>query len=248
MRTPVALHLAAAMTLLEIAAPALRAQSPEFEVASIKASRADSGSSFSFQNGKVAVTNASLLALVQRAYDLGTSRVVGPSWLDSDRYDVLAKSQPGVSDSDMRPMLQNFLKDRFRLSVHWDKKEMPVYEMVVAKDGLKIKPFDPAHLQQEFKPGRGGMSMIMGVGTMTKLAKSISGSAGRPVIDKTGLEGQYVYQVTFDSLSAQSESASDPAPDFFAAVEQQLGLKLESKRAPVEVLVIDHAERMPIEN
>jgi uncharacterized protein (TIGR03435 family) len=110
-----------------------------------------------------------------------------------------------------------------------------------------MKPFDPAHLQHEFKPGRDGTS-IMGVGTMANLAKSISGYAGRPVIDKTGLEGQYIYQLTFNLLSAQSESASDPAPDFFAAIEEQLGLKLESKRVPVEILVIDHADRVPIEN
>ena len=241
----VVLSIAAALIVTEAAAPAQRL---EFEVASIKANRTDSGgASFSFQNGKVIATNLSLLSLLQRAYDLGTSRVIGPSWLDSDRYDVTAKSQAGTSESDLRAMLQTFLEDRFRLSVRWDKKEMPVYEMVVARDGLKMKPLDPAHLQQEFKPGRGGMS-IMGIGPMANLAKSISGYAGRPVIDKTGLEGQYIYQLTFNLLSAQSESASDPAPDFFAAIEEQLGLKLESKRAPVEILVIDHADRVPIEN
>jgi uncharacterized protein (TIGR03435 family) len=241
----VVLSIAAALILFAAAAPA---QPLEFEVASIKANRTDSGgASFSFQDGKVTATNLSLLSLTQFAYDLGTSRVVGPSWLDSDRYDIIAKSPAGASESDRRLMLQTLLKNRFRITVHWDKKEMPAYEMVVAKDGLKMKPFDPEHLQQEFKPGRGGMSM-MGVSTMTDLAKSISGSAGRPVIDKTGLEGRYVYQLTFNSLSAQSESASDPAPDFFAAIEEQLGLKLESKRAMVEILVIDHAERAPIEN
>ena len=241
----VVLSIAAALIVTEAAAPAQRL---EFDVASINANHTDSGgASFSFQNGKVTATNLSLLSLLQRAFDLGASRVVGPNWLDAERYDVLAKSQAGTSESDLRAMLQTFLEDRFRLSVRWDKKEMPVYEMVVARDGLKMKPLDPAHLQQEFKPGRGGMS-IMGIGPMANLAKSISGYAGRPVIDKTGLEGQYIYQLTFNLLSAQSESASDPAPDFFAAIEEQLGLKRESKRAPVEILVIDHADRVPIEN
>jgi uncharacterized protein (TIGR03435 family) len=83
---------------------------------------------------------------------------------------------------------------------------------------------------------------------MPELAKAISRSAGRPVIDGTGLEGLYIYELNFTPLSAQSENASDPAPDFFAAVQQQLGLKLEPKKAPVDVLVIDHADRVPSGN
>jgi uncharacterized protein (TIGR03435 family) len=239
----VILSVAAAVIVL---APTGRAQSPEFDVASIKVNRTES-SSFSFRNGEVAATGVSLLGLLRTAYGLGTSRIVGPGWLDSDRYDVLAKSQAGASESNLRLMLQNLLKDRFRMSLHWEKREMPVYEMVVAKDGLKIKPFDPAQPMSEMKPTPGAVSM-MGLASMTSLAETISGSAGRPVIDKTGLHGQYNYRLNFISLSTQSENAADPAPDFFAAIEQQLGLKLEPKRAQVEVLVIDHAERVPLEN
>lgn len=248
MPTRVALPLAVAMTLLEIAAPALRAQPPEFEVASIKTNRADSGgSSRSLYHGKVAVINVSLLSLLESAYDLSASRIIGPGWLDSDRFDVMAKSPEGVPDSKMPGMLQTLLKDRFGLAVHWDKKEMPVYQMVVAKDGLKIHLFDPAHPDLTMRPTGSGISM-MGSGTMPEIAKAISAPAGRPVIDGTGLEGLYIYHLSFTPLSAQSENSSDPASDFFAAVQQQLGLKLEPKKAPVDILVIDHANRVPSEN
>jgi len=247
MRKPAALHLAAAMTLLEIAGPALRAQSPEFEVASITAHRTDNGSSWSFRNGKVAITDISLLGLLESAYDLSASLIVGPGWLDSDRYDVMAKSPEGVPDSKMPAMMQELLKDRFGVAVHWERKEMPVYRMVVAKGGLKMSPFDPAHPDLSMKPAGGAISM-MGMGTMSQVAKAISRSAGRPVVDGTGVEGLYIYQLNFTPLSAQSESASDPAPDFFAAVEQQLGLKLEPKKALIDVLVIDHADRVPSGN
>jgi len=246
MRTRVTLPLTAGAILLTVAA--LRAQSPQFEVASVKANRTESGgSSWSSYNGKVATIDVSLLSLLEYAYDLSAPRIVGPGWLDSDRYDVMAKSPEGVPDSKMPEMLQTLLKDRFRMTVHWDKKEMPVYQMVVAKDGLKMPRFDPAHPDLTFKPG-GGVISTMGVGTMPELAKTISRSAGRPVIDGTGVEGLYIYQLSFAPLSAQSETASDPAPDFFAAIQQQLGLKLEPKKAPVDILVIDHADRVPSEN
>jgi uncharacterized protein (TIGR03435 family) len=184
--------------------------------------------------------------LLQAAYDLTGPRIIGPGWLDEDRYDVEAKSPEGVPDSEMMPMLQALLKDRFRVSVHRETRGMPVYEMVVAKDGLKISPFDPTH--PPASPRNVGGAVIMGAGTMPQLAKMMSSSAGRPVVDKTGLEGRYGYVLMFTPLSAQSETPSDSAPDFFAAVERQLGLKLEPKRDPIEVLVIDHAERVPTEN
>jgi uncharacterized protein (TIGR03435 family) len=242
------MRIASAMILLGICAPGLRAQSPEFEVASIKVNRTGSGGSNfrGLRNGKLSATNVSLLMLLQSAYDLGGPRIIGPAWLDEDRYDVEAKSPEGVPDSQVMPMLQALLKDRFRVSVHRETREMPVYEMIVAKDGLKIKLFDPA--QTLTSPRNMGGAVLMGVSTMEQIAKSMSASAGRPVVDKTGIDGKYSWVLMFTPLSAQSETPPDSAPDFFTAVERQLGLKLEPKKDAIEVLVIDHADRTPTEN
>ena len=247
MRTLVALPVATAMLLG--GAPTLKGQSPQFEVASIKVNRSGSGgSNLPFQrNGTIAATNVSLLMLLQSAYELSASEIIGPGWLESDRFDLAGKSPQGVPDSEMKPMLQALLRDRFRLSAHREMKEMPVYEMVVAKDGLRISRFDGTHPPAPAHTRAG--AMMIGVASMARLARNMAGAAGRPVVDKTGLDGEYSYLLTFSPLSAQSETAPDPAaPDFFAAVQQQLGLKLEPKRAPIEVLVIDHAERVPTEN
>lgn len=247
-----AVRVVAATILLEVGAPGLLAQSPEFEVATIKVNQTGSGGSNfpRLKNGTLNAENVSLLMLLQAAYDLSALRIVGPNWLDSDRYDVTGKSPQGVSDGELMPMLQALLKDRFRISGHREMKEMTVYEMIVGKDGLKMSVFDPTHpLVSPPNRNRGG-AMIVGSGTMPQLAKMMSGPAGRPVLDKTGLSGRYNYILSFTPLSAQAaESASDSAPpDLFTAVQQQLGLKLESKKDPIEILVIDHAERVPAEN
>lgn len=231
-----------------IAVPIVRAQAPAFEVVSIKANQSDSGNSNLpyLRNGKLTATNVSLLMLLEAAYDLSASRISGPSWLDSDRYDLEARSPAGVPDSDMMPMLQAMLKERFRLEIHRERKELPVYELVVAKEGLKIPLFDGTNPPKPTRIYRGALGM--GIVTMPELAKRISSPAGRPVVDKTGLEGKYSYVLTYVPLSAESRSASDPAPDFFEAVRQQLGLRLEPKKDAIEIIVIDHADRVPSAN
>ena len=230
---------------------ALRAQSPAFEVATVKVNRSGSGASNGprLTNGRLFAENATLKRFLQVAYDLNALQISGPGWLDSDRFDLAAKSPPGVPDSDLMPMLQSLLKERFQLTVHRENKEMPVYDLIVAKEGLKISVFDPSHIPPT-PPRNGAASMIIGGMTMSGLANNLTSAAGRPVIDKTGLEERYFCAVTFSPLEAQTNSnATDAAPlDIFAAVQQQLGLKLEPAKALREILVVDHAERIPREN
>ena len=244
------LIVAAATVLTGMGAPVLRAQLPEFEVATVKANRTGSGGSNfpRLTDGRLTARNVSLLMLLQAAYDLSAQRITGPAWLHSDRFDLEGKSPQGVPDSELMPMLQALLKDRFRIAVHRETKEMPVYEMTVAKGGVKMLPYDPERPLVS-PPNRGG-SAIIGAGTMAQLANMMTAPAGRPVLDKTGLDGRYTYILTFMPLSSPAaESASSSVlPDFFAAVQQQLGLKLEPKKEPIEILVIDHAERVPSEN
>lgn len=249
-RIAIAIFVAAWTILTGIGRPVLRAQSPEFEVATVKVNHTGSGGSNfpRLKNGTLAAQNVSLLMLLQAAYDLSAARITGPEWLNSDRFDLAGKSPMGVPDSELMPMLQALLKDRFRIAVHRATKTMSVYEMIVAKGGLKMLRFDPA--RPPVAPRHGGGAMIIGSGTTHQLASMLSAPAGRPVLDKTGLEGGYTYVLTFMPLSAQAVvSASDSAPpDLFAAVQQQLGLKLEPAKGLVEILIVDHAERVPSEN
>jgi uncharacterized protein (TIGR03435 family) len=193
--------------------------------------------------------NATLRMILRAAYGLTALQIEGPGWLDSDRFDLEAKSPQGVPDSELMPMLQALLKERFQLAAHRETKEMPVFDLVVAKGGLKIAPFDPAHIPPT-PPRNGSASMIIGAMTMSQLADRITPDAGRPVLDKTGLVDRYFCAATFSPITAQTpDTTAEPgAVDIFRALEQQLGLKLEAGKAQIELLVVDHAERVPTEN
>ncbi len=236
-------------------AVALRAQSPAFEVASVKTHPAgDNGfGSPDFKNGTFTARNVSMRRLLRSAYGLSDLQITGPDWLDSDRYDLVAKSPQGMPDTELMPMLQALLKERFHLAVHREMKEMPVFEMVIAKGGLKIWLFDPARpVPKPPLPANvtSAMTASNGVFTMPQLATHLTGAAGRPVLDKTGLEGRYCFFLFWTQLSADAADAAGGSgpPDFFAAVEQQLGLRLEPKKESVEILVVDRVDRVPTEN
>jgi bla regulator protein BlaR1 len=145
------------------------------------------------------------------------------------------------------PLLQSLLKDRFHLEYHFETKEMPVYDLVVSKGGAKLTPFDPE--QPPTNPQNRGQSVILGVGTTNQIADALARAAGSPVVDKTGIgDGRFGWTLNYTPLSATGDLSNSAAPDLFAAVEQQLGLKLESKKEPLPILVIDHVERVPTEN
>jgi len=230
--------------------PALRAQSQSFEVATVKPNRSGDGSSNYPQlaNGRLTAENATLKMILQAAYGVTSLQIIGPDWLNSDRFDLAAKSPEGVPDSNLMPMLQALLKDRFQLTAHRENREMPVYDLLVATGGLKISLFDPAHIPPA-PPRNGAAAMIIGPMTMAQFANTLTSAAGRPVVNKTGLEGRYFCAVTFSPLAARATgTAGADGPDIFAAVQEQLGLKLEARKEPIEVLVVDRAERVPREN
>jgi uncharacterized protein (TIGR03435 family) len=249
-RIAIVISIVTAIIMAATGASTLRAQTAEFEVATVKANHTGSGAvNFPrLRNGILAAQNVSLSMLLQAAYDLSAARITGPEWLNSDRFDLAGKSPQGVPDGELMPMLQALLRDRFRIAVHRATKKMPVYEMIAAKGGVKMGAFDPA--RPPVAPRNRGGAVIIGTGTMPELAKMLAAPAGRTVLDRTALVGRYSYVLTFMPLSAQAPgSASDTAPpDFFAAVQQQLGLKLRARKDPVEILIVDHAERIPSEN
>jgi uncharacterized protein (TIGR03435 family) len=195
----------------------------------------------------------------------------GPGWVKTDFYDVSGKAEGNPRIEMMvGPMMQGLLEERFQLKVHHAAKEIAVYDLVVAKGGPKLQRTKegscvPADLNKMRPPARGesgptycgsqtierkGAAVVMTAHgmTMEQLAgERLPRMAGRPVVDKTGLAGMWDFQleVAFETREAPGEAGG--APDVFAAVQQQLGLKLEGAKGSVDTLVIDRAER-PVEN
>ncbi len=234
----------------------------------------------------------SVVDLVEEAYQVAQSYQISPRpspSRDDPRFDISAKVPAGATRQQFRAMLLDLLNDRFKLTVHREKREMPVYELVVMKGGPKLKEAVEAPAETDPAPARGardqdgfpilrrplprgafsmsntGLARIEGKNeTMQDLAERLDGLLDKPVIDGTGLTKKYDYRITFSSATilargGRGDAPPDPntplasVPDnagttIEGAIQSQLGLKLESKKAPIEVLVVDHAEKTPTEN
>ncbi len=198
--------------------------------------------------------------------------------LDANTFEVQAQLPPGATQAQLRAMLQNLLSERFRLVLHREQRAMPGYTLVVGKSGAKLKdsaetsasntadnfdPLPPAPPNElevhgdgypNVPPREGSWLVALKSGyarthqlsaSMEDLAGILSNQLGKPVTDSTGLKGRYEFTLSWMSAIP---AAGEGGPDLFAAVQQQLGLKLEASKAPVEVLVIDHLEKDPTQN
>lgn len=191
--------------------------------------------------GNVTMTNWSLTSLISAAWDLGPGQLSGPGWMGSERYDILAKTSPNATQADLRIMLQALLADRFRMVTHRETKETPVYALVVVKGGPKLlATTGDQRLPVIFAPPS---RLIAQGSTMQALALALARPAGRKVIDQTGIVGAFDF-----TLSYSADDGADGAPSIFTALQDQLGLKLEPQKGQSEVLVVDHAERVPTAN
>ena len=284
--------------------------------------------------GQATFSNVTQRMLLAEAYGVQDYQISGPGWLDTERYEIVAKVPKGATKEQYRVMLQNLLAERFHLTLHHETKELPRYELVVAKGGPKLKEAAaPAQPQSADDPaakdgtgtasaappppppppdaglgpppgggapprmlmgkdgfpklppgmGRGGVIMMMtpagarmiGSGQpMSKLADALARQLGRPVVDQTGLKGSYDFTLEFNPEGSTGGSmggmmrmpggpggpppgggdgpgANPPEAEsagLFAALQQQLGLKLEQKKGALDVLVVDHTEKAPVEN
>jgi len=177
--------------------------------------------------------------MIREAYDVRDFQITaGPAWLDTDRFDIRAKAKEGVSTRQMKTLLQALLADRFQLRLHRETKELPVYTLSVAKNGAKFREAT-ADDQHTTAAGPGEIT-DHGV-AIPIFIKQLSGLVDRAVVDQTGLKGSY-------DLNLQWTREQDTGPSLFTALEEQLGLKLSGGKGPVEILVIDHVVRVPIEN
>jgi len=235
---------------------------PVFEVASIKPSNPDAqGKLFTVRGRQVMTINTTVNDLITFAFGVHPRQIAsGASWLETDKYDVTG--QPDVegvpNQTQLRQMVQTLLADRFKLAVHHDKKELPVYALVVGSKG-------PTLTKSAANPNGLPSLLFRGLGVLPASNASIADLAGvmqsavldRPVVDQTGLTGRYDFTLTWTPDETQFLSmgvripprAPDAAgpPGLFTAIQEQLGLKFDSTRAPVDVIVVDKIER-PTQN
>jgi uncharacterized protein (TIGR03435 family) len=262
--------------------------------------------------GRINYENVTLKMVLGIAFDVKGYQLSGPAWLDADRFDITAKVPPGSTKEQMHVMLQNLIAERFKMTIHREKKEMASYVLTVGKGGSKMKaaepdpPKDPnatepGGLAVQAPPpppppgpggargpmamgkdgfpelpaaarGRGGPMMIMMPGkakmtcakcSMSQLTDTLGNQLDRPVVDMTGLAGNYEFTLVFlpefrnmpgmvmagrGPAPGGPEATTDDAPALLAAVQDQLGLKLDQKKAPIDLVVIDHLEKTPTEN
>lgn len=266
--------------LVPLLATAAFAQQPlAFEVASIKAADPQPMGmvriGMSSDAGMVRYSNISLKDCIRTAYRVKDFQVQGPDWLDSTRFDITAKLPAGAKEDQIPEMLQALLADRFKITVRRDSKEQSVYALTVGKSGAKLKPAEiktnsqePKSLGPDGKPRQmmmlrmqpNGSRVTAPSATLAGLCDLVSRFMERPVVDMTGIEGQYDFDLTFTPeiirgvpgggpppVDHQNDTPSEPAPSLADAV-QQYGLKLEARKAPLELIVVTHAEKTPSEN
>lgn len=283
--------------LLCLASAAFAAAKQSFEVASIKpAGPMEPGRiriGMQVDGAMVRYSNVSLMDVIRNAYRVKEFQIEGPDWLSSERFDITAKIPEGAKQDDVPEMLQSLLEERFKLTFHNDSKEHAIYALVVGKGGAKLTAAQNVVAgtpgggtsagANATAPGAGGarpgtMMMMMGPNglhwktlgvTLTALADGLSRFTERPIVDNTGIEGRYDFEMDFmpetmgnmrrgvamagpppshpTGDAAGGDTPSEPAPTVYEAIEKY-GLKLEPRKAPMPVLVIDHIEKTPTEN
>jgi len=295
---------------------------PSFDAASVKPAdlprpdgrgmvmiRPPAGGPGSKDPGRITYPFASLKYLLFTAYDVKDFQISGPAFLDTEHFEVSATMPPATTKEQFHLMLQNLLMERFKLAIHKETKDLPMYELTVAKGGPKLKVAEETKPGGDAAPpmppppppggpkigadgfpdlppigGRAGIFHIMMPGraklvanrqTIQNLADELSTQLTKPVIDHTGLKEKYDFTLTFapDQITGpmgmmlgppppSAASGADggraggngPAPDseplatLFVALQSQLGLKLEAKKGPVQLMVVDHIEKTPTEN
>jgi bla regulator protein blaR1 len=232
-----------------------------FEVASVKPANPDAkGSSIRFMpGGGLNMTNMPLLNMITFAYDVRDFQVSGgPGWVGTERFDVTARPDRAAADAlqdlskmtddqqktvreQMNERVRNLLADRFQLVVHKETKDQQIYALVVSKNGAKFQE------AKELGPRR-GISMnggrIQAFGApLEMLTQSLSGQLGRPVVDKTGLTAKYDFVLEWTPDLGAAGDAAPVGPTIFTALQEQLGLRLESQKGPVPNIVIDRVEK-----
>jgi uncharacterized protein (TIGR03435 family) len=259
---------------------------PEFEVASVKKSAPAVAGQVNIgvhiDSAMVRYSTLPMRSYIRMAYRVNDYQVLGPDWLATENFDIAAKLPEGATRAQLPEMIQSLLAERFKLVLHRDKKEFPVYALVVAKTGPKLKESPPdsspganTTVDVNVTAGRGGGVIDMGIGssigygrdrleakkvTLSALAGAVERLLDRPVVDMTGIAGSYDFSLEYswDELRSLVRTSSGGATELPANSDAPgnsiftslaaFGLRLEPRKAPIEVLVVDRIERTPTEN
>jgi uncharacterized protein (TIGR03435 family) len=238
------------------------AAAPRFDVVAIHLHESQphehNSISSSPRDGHFHAENVSVLMLMQWAYDIPDTRILGaPGWAKSTFFNIDAKADPSVdqqlkdltSDAGRKEkerMVQALLADRFKLVVHSETRQLPIYALVVARGGAKLGAInDGGNVVNSWRDHL----EVQGSNSLELLAQVLADLVGRPVEDRTGIAGRYhlILKWTPDDAVSAASSSSNAPPSIFTAIQEQLGLKLEPAKGPVQVLVVDHVE-MPSGN
>lgn len=237
------------------------ANAQSFDVASIRVNKSGSTGpegyakeSVTLNPGTVVMRNVTLSSCIKWAFDVREYQIIGaPAWMTSETYDISARAPTETSTADMRRMLQSLFAQRFHLVAHRERRELSLYELVVAKEGARFSP----------ATGEGPATMLPQDGSLVFRKYSMEEFAAalarrpvrvdRPVIDKTSLNGRYDFTLkladNMDELKSTLEGMDSGRGDsILLYIERQLGLKLESRKGPVDVVVIERIDKTPTEN
>jgi uncharacterized protein (TIGR03435 family) len=258
----------AVLALAVIQTPEIRGQNEaprEFEVATVKSSPPTKLGELininlgNFRNGRLTFTNASLSDCLKFAYGIvSDAQISGPEWITSKavRFDIVAQAPPDIARAQLQLMLQALLADRLKLALHHERKDLPFLALVPGKNRPKIREAKPESTSRASTAAARGRIVSSGM-SMELLATLLSRFERQTVVNLTGLEGVFEVKLewaAYDSPPIANDGAAPASidvasgPSIFTAVQEQLGLRLESRKGPLDVLVIDHAEQTPTEN
>jgi len=240
--------------IILVLAGCLLAQAAEFDAASVRASKAQgTRSSLKSDAGRITYTNVSLRDCLMAAYDVKDYQISGPAWLATERYDITATAASAASDDVMKLMLQKLLNERFQMTLHREKKELPVYALVVGKNGTKLmhESDNPGRSRTQMSGGSVAFTSITVPELVDYMSHMRTAEMDRPVVDNTGLKGKYDFTVTLFATQEEMMAAlnkGDFGTSIFTLIQEQLGLKLEPEKLPLDMVVVDKAEKIPTEN
>jgi uncharacterized protein (TIGR03435 family) len=247
------------VTLLFAAAAGAFAQSaataPAFEVASVRVSASAGGrghmnmfgSPIKIAPGSLTMRGISFRAAVAWANDVKEFQVNGPSWMDEARYDIVAKAAGAASPEELRPMLRALLAERCKLVSHRQTKEMNAWIVTVAKNGPKFKIAE-GDAEGSIEPNLAKMEVAIKRTPISQLTDLLGRLLRAPVIDQTGLTGNYDITIGVQKYQPEKATEVDMLSMILTAIQEELGLKLDNRKMPVDLVVVDSAERAPVEN
>jgi len=227
--------------------PAAHSQTPAFEVASLKLSETAGRASKTVSNGRLTMRNQRLISLLEWAYDVSASQVTIPDSMSAIQYDIVAKADSALPETELKLMLQNLLAERIHLALHRETRPVQVLVMTAGKDKPRLEPA-PDNGPQTMRVDN-GIGVLKGI-TMAGLGAILNGAGPPLTVDRTGITGRF--DITLDSRP-YIEAGSVPSPQAMIeaireSIEKQIGLRFSRAKVPLDFLIVDRADKVPVEN